>query len=335
MWVPAGVFGTSTGTRNMSEHNDAAGILGVEFADAICYSGYRDGQSPQTATYPTYDQVLEDLRILEGTWRYLRLYDASRHADLVLETIRNEGLDFGVMLGSDVGAEVSNPDCPWGGIYDDDQLAENQRANSAQIDRMIELANEHREVVFSVSIGNEATVDWTDHLVPVESMIGYARRVKQAVSQPVTFCENYIPWTTKLQPLADELDFISVHTYPVWEHQPVETAIEYTKQNYRAVAEQYPDKLVIVTEAGWPTNSNGRGIDPHNASPELQERYHRDLMEWSRREGVLTFVFEAFDEPWKGSPDEMEPEKHWGLFDVDRRPKLALQGFTAGTAAES
>ncbi len=48
-------------------------------------------------------------------------------------------------------------------------------------------------------------------------------------------------------------------------------------------------------------------------------------MEWSRREGVLTYVFEAFDEPWKGSPNPFEPEKHWGLFRVDRTPKLVMQ----------
>ena len=36
-------------------------------------------------------------------------------------------------------------------------------------------------------------------------------------------------------------------------------------------------------------------------------------------------MFEAFDELWKGSPDPMEPEKHWGLFTVDRRPKLAMR----------
>jgi hypothetical protein len=38
----------------------------------------------------------------------------------------------------------------------------------------------------------------------------------------------------------------------------------------------------------------------------------------------LTFVFEAFDEPWKGSPDPHEPEKHWGLFYENRNPKMAL-----------
>ena len=39
----------------------------------------------------------------------------------------------------------------------------------------------------------------------------------------------------------------------------------------------------------------------------------------------MTFVFEAFDEPWKGSPEAMEPEKHWGLFTVDRKPKKVMQ----------
>jgi exo-beta-1,3-glucanase (GH17 family) len=34
-------------------------------------------------------------------------------------------------------------------------------------------------------------------------------------------------------------------------------------------------------------------------------------------------VFEAFDENWKGSPDPEEPEKHWGLYGVNRQPKLA------------
>ena len=148
-------------------------------------------------------------------------------------------------------------------------------------------------------------------MVPVENLIDYVRRVKRAAKQPITFCENYVPWTTELEPLVEELDFISVHTYPVWEYQPIETALEYTRQNYHAVADHYPDKLVVITEAGWTTNSNGRGIDPENASEELQARYCSDLTEWSNEHRVLTFVFEAFDEPWKGAPDPMEPEKHW------------------------
>jgi len=33
------------------------------------------------------------------------------------------------------------------------------------------------------------------------------------------------------------------------------------------------------------------------------------------------FFFEAFDEPWKGSKDPDEPEKHWGIYYENRTPK--------------
>ena len=306
-------------------------VPGIDVGPAICYSGYRAGQSPVPEDYPTYEQVCEDLRLLAPTWRYLRLYAPSRHAELVLEAIRAEGFPFQVLLGADVRAELSNPNCPWDANYSDEQLATNRADNDAQIDRLIALANAHPETVVAVSVGNEAAVEWTDHLVPVERLVDFARRVKAGATQPVTFCENYVPWTTKLAPLAAELDFLSVHTYPVWEYQPLDRALAYTQQNYRSVADHYPDLPVIITEAGWTTGSNGRGIEPWNASQELQAAYVQQLMAWSEAHQVLTFVFEAFDEPWKGSPDPMEPEKHWGLYHEDRTPKQAMLELHART----
>ncbi len=227
--------------------------LDIEFGNAICYSGYRENQSPIDGTYPSYAQICEDLRILDHHWQYLRLYDCSRHAELVLEAIDKEGFDFRVMLGADMRAEQSNPNCPWGADFDEARLASNRQANSDEIDRMIALAKRYPRIVFSVSVGNEATVEWTDHMVPVESLVGYVRRIRQAIGQPVTFCENYVPWTEKLEPLAAELDFISLHTYPVWEYHMIDGAMAYTLENYRGVAEHYPDKPVVITEAGWTT----------------------------------------------------------------------------------
>ncbi len=302
-------------------------FLAQNHANAICYSGYREGQSPIDRIYPSYEQIKEDLTLLAQNWSFIRLYDCSQHAETTLSVIRNEGLALQVMLGVDLAAELSNPNCPWGADYGAKTLAANRKTNKANIERLITLANRHPDIIFSVSIGNEASVEWTDHLVSVASLVAYARRVKSAVSQPVTFCENYVPWTTKLEPLAAELDFISVHTYPVWEYQPIDAALEYSKQNYYSVTCRYPDKPVIITEAGWTTASNGRGIDPENASETLQARYYQQLMEWTKEEKILTFVFEAFDEPWKGSPDPLEPEKHWGLFFVDRTPKLAMHSL--------
>ncbi|MEM6878144.1 MAG: glycosyl hydrolase family 17 protein [Bacteroidota bacterium] len=301
--------------------------LGFRFEPAICYSGYREGQSPDTGVYPSYDEIKEDLDILEGRWKYLRLYDCSRHAEVVLDVIEKEGMDFQVMLGAYIAAEVSNPNCPWGAMYPNGVLRNNQKKNEAEIKKLIELANQYPDVIFSLSVGNEATVDWTDHLVPVRRVMEYARAVKRGANQPVTFCENYVPWHHKLAPLVDELDFISIHTYPVWEYKNIHEALEYTKQNFFGVADKYPDVPVLITEAGWTTNSNGRGIHPENVNESFQEAYYHELIDWSEKEGIVTFVFEAFDEPWKGSPDAMEPEKHWGLFKVDRSPKKVMQKY--------
>ena len=295
--------------------------------NAICYSGYREGQDPRQGIFPSYEEIREDLFILAKNWSFIRLYDCSKHAEITLQVIRDEGLDLKVMLGVDMAAELSNPNCPWGADFDDETLAANRQANSDQVDRLVALANLYDDIVFSVSVGNEASVEWTDHLVSVESLIAYVRRIKDTVSQPVTFCENYVPWTSKLEPLVAELDFLSIHTYPVWEYRSIEDALEYSKQNYQSVVQHYPDKPVIITEAGWTTTSNGRGIKPQNASEALQARYYQQLMEWTKEEKILTFVFEAFDEPWKGSSDPQEPEKHWGLFYADRTPKLVMQSF--------
>jgi exo-beta-1,3-glucanase (GH17 family) len=309
----------------MFELFKAEGAARLEHAPAICYSGYREGQSPSEGVYPSYDEIRQDLEILHKHWAYLRLYDGSPHARTVLEVIRREGLGFQVMLGMDMAAEMSNPHCPWGAEFSDETLARNRLANEAEAERVVALANEFQDTVFAVSVGNEASVEWTDHMVPVDRLVRYVEEVRRGIVQPITFCENYVPWTYKLEPLAEVLDFIAVHTYPAWEYRSIHDALEYTKQNYYSVVAHYPGKPVIITEAGWTTAANGRGIDPHNASEELQASYYAQLMEWTNSDEILTFVFEAFDEPWKGSPDPLEPEKHWGLFNVDRTPKLAVR----------
>jgi len=58
--------------------------LELAFGRAICYSGFRDGQSPETGIFPTYDEIKEDLLLLQGHWEYLRLYDCDNHAETVL-----------------------------------------------------------------------------------------------------------------------------------------------------------------------------------------------------------------------------------------------------------
>lgn len=292
---------------------------------AICYSGFRQGQNPG-GEYPVYEEIREDLLLLHGHWKYLRLFDCDQHAETVLEVISNEKLDFRLMLGAYIGAEMNNFNCPWnGGVYSEERLELNRVHNLNRINKLIELANKHPDLIFSVSVGNEACVEWTDHYVPESKVLNFVKQVKSKIRQPVTFCENYVPWLVKLEKLAAEVDFISIHTYPVWEYKHISEALDYTKENYYSVAKKYPQKPVAITEAGWATSSNGRGIKPENVNESYQKIYFEKLMKWVEKEGILTFFFEAFDETWKGSPEPLEPEKHWGLFKIDRTPKQAIK----------
>jgi exo-beta-1,3-glucanase (GH17 family) len=257
--------------------------FGLEKAKAICYSGFRDGQQPG-GVIPSYEEVKEDLLLLQPHWKYLRLYDCDEHAKIVIEVIQKEQFNIKLMLGAYIEAEMNNFGCPWGGgVYEEGKLIANQKNNDKKIQRLIEWANKFPEIIFSLSVGNESCVDWSGN---------YAKKVKQHTIQPVTFCENYVPWLNKLKPLVDVIDFISIHTYPVWEYKHIHEAIEYTADNYKAVASMHPNKPIIITEAGWATNSNGRGIHPEHVNEENQKLYYEDLMDWSEKNNVLVFFFE-------------------------------------------
>lgn len=301
--------------------------LGIIPGKALCYSGFREGQNPG-GVYPGYEEIKEDLLLLGNHWKYLRLFDCDEHAQMVLDVITNEKLDFKLMLGAYIEAEMNNFNCPWnGGVYSEEQLEENRNSNLKKIDKLIDLGNQYPDIIFSLSVGNEACVEWTDHYVPESRVLEYVRKVKAKAKQPVTFCENYAPWLIKLEKLAAEVDFISIHTYPVWEYKHIDEALEYSKENYYSVANKYPDKPIVITEAGWATSSDGRGINPQHVNEEYQMIYFEKLMELVERENIPAFFFEAFDESWKGSSEPLEPEKHWGLFRIDRTPKMAVKKF--------
>jgi exo-beta-1,3-glucanase (GH17 family) len=79
-----------------------------------------------------------------------------------------------------------------------------------------------------------------------------------------------------------------------------------------------------VLEGGWATAANEF---PDTASEANQARYYREVAQWARASNTTFFFFEAFDEPWKGDPANAGgAEKHWGIFDVYRKPKRALLG---------
>jgi exo-beta-1,3-glucanase (GH17 family) len=296
---------------------------------AVSYSGFREGQHPDRgsgAVNPSEEEILEDLQILvRDGFGLIRMYDSRENTRMTLELIRRHDLPLEVLLGIWLDAELSNHEgCPW---LDEpipaEKLAANKRTNAQEVLRGIDLAREFNDIVVAVSVGNEALVDWTDHLVPVDQVIAYVRQVRAAVRQPVTVADSYPWWIHHGARLAEEVDFIGVHTYPIFEEQTIDMALAFMARGIERTRATLPGRPLVILEAGWPTTSSEF---PDQASEANQRRHYLELSEWAAATGTTVFFFEAFDEPWKGNPhDPLTIEKHFGLYDVDRSPKQAIR----------
>ena len=103
-------------------------------------------------------------------------------------------------------------------------------------------------------------------------------------------------------------------------------ALEVNKTWYKKVKEWYPGKPIVFSEVGWATDcADFKQMKEGQANEENQKRYYEEFWEWSDREQIISYMFEAFDEPWKGGNRPNEAEKHWGIFNEDRTPKLVLK----------
>ncbi|MCB0281650.1 MAG: glycosyl hydrolase [Calditrichae bacterium] len=296
---------------------------------AVAYSGFRTGQHPDRgngAKNPSDADILEDLQILsrDSNFKLIRLYDSQENSETVLKLIKENDINIKVMLGAWLEAEISNHEgCPWlNSPIPQEKLNENKIKNHREIDRAIRLSNEYKDIVVAVNVGNEALVSWNDHMVTIDSVIAYVRKVKKSIPQKVTVADNYDWWARHGTDLASELDFIGVHTYPAWEGKTVEEAMPYMISNIEAVKRTLPHATIVIAEAGWATVASEFG---ERASETNQLRYYNDLISWAEKMHITTFFFEAFDEDWKGDPNNpLGAEKHWGLFTVDRKAKKVM-----------
>ena len=114
------------------------------------------------------------------------------------------------------------------------------------------------------------------------------------------------------------MDFLTVHSYPVWEHRPIDQGFSFTIENYEAVKAAHPGKIIVLGEVGWPSYTEGNLHVNRTGNEENQKRYFKEMTRWAKKNQVTTYFFSAFDEPWKGTGTE----GHWGFFSVDRKAKL-------------
>jgi exo-beta-1,3-glucanase (GH17 family) len=295
--------------------------LAYDWVNAVAYSGYRDGQSPNTNTYPTNAQILQDFQLVDQQWKMIRGYRVIE-AQQAIDVIRTSDLPIKVFMCAWIGSQSS--------------------ANDTEVAAAIQLANDpqYAPYIAAVIVGNEAQVSWSDHLVPTTQLIAEIQKVKAAISQPVTVADNWYWWSGgdanggSAPAVANEIDFILGHFYPQMEEvingtdtgNSIADAMARTITEYEQVQARFPGKYIAIGEAGWATAGSFSQTLPGDASPQNQKTYYPQLTSWAQQNNVLAFWFEAFDENWK-DPTGEGLEAHWGLFTAERQPKPAISQF--------
>ena len=186
---------TEAGSENMRDRisQTPADLIGGQVM-AVAYSGYREGQHPDRgagANNPSDAEILEDLQIIaQAGLNVIRLYDTGENTVSTLRLIREHQLPIRVLLGIWLRAETSNHEgCPWlDEPIPDAELAANVVLNAEEIERGIALAGEYADIVVAINVGNEALVEWNDHMVPLPRVIEYVQQVKAGVEQPGDRC---------------------------------------------------------------------------------------------------------------------------------------------------
>ena len=153
--------------------------------------------------------------------------------------------------------------------------------------------------------------------------------------------------------LIKSVDYISMHTYPMhnshynpafWlvpeneyeltDSEKIESvmqrALDFATEQYNGVVNYIKslgvNKPVHIGETGWATISNEHyGASGSKAADEYKSgRYYQLIREWSYKEKISCFYFEAFDEQWKDAANEGGSENHFGLINLKGEAKYAI-----------
>ena len=339
----------------------ASELLGNPNYPAISYGGYR---GVSRSEQPTLAQLKEDMRILHAMGiRFLRTYNVQLpHASNVVKAISelkqaDPSFEMYVMLGAWIDCEGAWTGAPNHAVQDFE-------ANGEEIERAVALTRQFPDIVKVIAVGNEAMVHWAaSYFVAPEVILHWVNHLQGLKAEGdlpsdlwITSSDNFASWggggpeyhNADLDSLVLAVDYVSMHTYPFhdthynptfWkgeEFDPTDVdgamarAVAYSQHQYASVVNYVrrldADKPVHIGETGWASVSDGfYGPEGSRASDEYKQAlFYHGMREWTQSSGISCFYFEAFDEPWKGSPDPHEPEKHWGLFYENRNPKMAL-----------
>lgn len=228
---------TSCGYQNATKENSnqlektktAAQILGDSNYQAICYGGYRTNTRD---SQPSVSQIKEDLKILSAMGikllrTYNTKYDEVRNLMQAITELHAENSTFEmyIMLGAWIDCENA-----WTEKTPNHQR-ENEKGNSEEIQRAVELANKFPEIVKIIAVGNEAMVKWAAsyYVEPkiILKWVTHLQNLKKENSLPkdlwITSSDNFASWgggdssyhIDDLKKLYQAVDYVSIHTYPM------------------------------------------------------------------------------------------------------------------------
>lgn len=267
-----------------------------EQISGFSFSPFRAGQAPQKDSYPSDDEIREDLELVNQHTDNIRTYSvAGTLGDIP-------------RLAEELGMRVSL------GVWISADLVQNE----VEMAKAIEIANSSRSVV-RVIVGNEAI--YSEEVTP-EQLMSYLDRMRASVKVPVTTAEQWHVWQEHPE-LGKHVDLIAAHVLPYWESVSVENSVPFVLERAKELKALFPKKPLLLAEVGWPSNGRTRG----NAQADQADQaiYLRTLLNALNAKGYNYYVIEAFDQPWKAR-DEGAVGAYWGVYNLDRQPKFPFAG---------
>jgi len=262
----------------------------------FAFSPFRRGQTPSRGQYPLYDEIDADLELIAHNGSAVRTYSLDGSLSEIPNIASRHGLDV------TVGVEL-----------DDDP-----RSNDLRLEELRTLASRTDNVRRAI-VGNETLL--TSELT-IDELTSLLDRARHNSKVAIGTAEPWHMWIEHPE-LADHVDFIAVHLLPYWEGIHVDDAVDYIVTQMDTLKATFPDKPIVIGEVGWPSFGRTRGKAV--ASPADAAVFLRRFLRRADEEGYEYFLMEAFDQPWKRFV-EGEVGAYWGVYDVDRRPKIQFSG---------
>ncbi|MCK7487092.1 MAG: hypothetical protein MZU97_17460 [Bacillus subtilis] len=181
------------------------------------------------------------------------MYDPYTHAQTVLSVIKKHNLPFKVMIGVEPGGEISNPNCPWGGLQSDrsDRKTQGFQLRAARFARQTcERVRRHRprrrrRERMHVGLAFQSDGARNDgRPCPVSE--------RKRSNSPSRSAKARIIGVPKDAVIAKEVDFIAIHSYPVWHKIPFAKAVERRSRSTR-------DTVAAVSEQSRSSSPNTAG----------------------------------------------------------------------------